>query len=207
MEQVLEWIKNQKVLCAFVFLGILCASFLTLYVVEATAEEAYVCPKPEETITETTEDEIIVDIKGAVVNPGVYHVNEGMIVNDIITLAGGLTEDADTSNLNLSKKVTNEMVITVYTKDEVKDAEKQEAIVEETGNDEDGKEESTTGLVSINTATLEELMTLPGIGEAKGKTIIQYRESCGKFTKVEDLLNIKGIGDSVFAQLKDYITL
>ncbi len=207
MEQIFNWIKEQKVLCGFLFLVILCGIFASLYLVEVTAEEAYVCPKTE--ISSDTEEanEIIVDIKGAVVNPGIYHLKSNAIVQDVITLAGGLTEDADTSNLNLSKKVTDEMVITVYTHEEVKDLEKQEAIVE-TGNESKDDDDTTiSGLVSINTASLEELMTLPGIGEAKAKSIIQYRENCGKFAKKEDLLNISGIGEKVYAELEAYITI
>ncbi len=207
MEQIFNWIKEQKVLCGFLFLIILCGVFASLYLVEVTAEEAYVCPKTEPTVSEEVTDEIIVDIKGAVKNPGIYRVEKNAIVQDIITLAGGLTADADTSNLNLSKKVTDEMVITVYTHEEVKDLEKQDAIVE-TGKETTEKEENTpSGLVSINTASLEELMTLPGIGEAKAKSIIQYRENCGKFTKKEDLLNISGIGEKVYAELEAYITI
>lgn len=207
MEQIFNWIKEQKVLCGFLFLVILCGIFASLYLVEVTAEEAYVCPKTE--ISSDTEEanEIIVDIKGAVVNPGIYHLKSNAIVQDVITLAGGLTEDADTSNLNLSKKVTDEMVITVYTHEEVKDLEKQEAIVEIGNESKDDDDTTISGLVSINTASLEELMTLPGIGEAKAKSIIQYRENCGKFAKKEDLLNISGIGEKVYAELEAYITI
>lgn len=207
MEQIFNWIKEQKVLCGFLFLVILCGIFASLYLVEVTAEEAYVCPKTE--ISSDTEEanEIIVDIKGAVVNPGIYHLKSNAIVQDVITLAGGLTEDADTSNLNLSKKVTDEMVITVYTHEEVKDLEKQEAIVETGNESKDDDDTTASGLVSINTASLEELMTLPGIGEAKAKSIIQYRENCGKFAKKEDLLNISGIGEKVYAELEAYITI
>ena len=207
MEQIFNWIKEQKVLCGFLFLVILCGVFASLYLVEVTAEEAYVCPKIETTVSEENADEIVVDIKGAVVKPGIYRVEKNAIVQDIITLAGGLTADADTSNLNLSKKVTDEMVITVYTHEEVKDLEKQDAIVETEKETDETTEDPLNGLVSINTASLEELMTLPGIGEAKAKSIIQYRENCGKFAKKEDLLNISGIGEKVYAELEAYITI
>ena len=209
MEQIFSWIKEKKVLCGFLLLTLLCGVFASLYVVEVTAEEAYICPKTDvSTETSTSSDEVVVDIKGAVVNPGIYRVQESAIVHDIIVLSGGLTEDADTSNLNLSKKVTDEMVITVYTHEEVEKLEKQDAIVEtdKDSSKTDDKSEQT-GLVSLNTATLEELMSLPGIGESKAKSIIQYRENCGRFTKKEDLLNISGIGEKVYAELEAYITI
>ena len=109
-------------------------------------------------------------------------------------------------NLNLSKKVTDEMVITVYTHDEVAKLEMESPIVEENPKEDDDTTVST-GLISLNTASLEELMELPGIGEAKAKSIIQYRENCGKFKQKEDLLNIKGIGDKVYAELEAFITV
>lgn len=205
MEKIITWIQEKRILCCFLVLTFLCGTFLSLYLMEVNAEEAYVCPKNllEEKVDEEIEN-YVVDIKGAVLNPGVYRVSKNSIVNDIIVLAGGLKEDADTSNLNLSKSVSNEMIITVYTKEEINSQKKLEAITEEK-NQEAKKEESD--LVSLNTATLEELMTIPGIGEAKAKIIIQYRESCGAFKSIEELKNIKGIGEAVFEKLKAYITL
>lgn len=205
MEKIIAWIQEKRILCCFLVLTFLCGTFLSLYLMEVNAEEAYVCPKSllEEKEYEES-DTIVVDIKGAVLNPGVYRVSQNSIVNDVIVLAGGLKEDADTSNLNLSKSISNEMVITVYTKEEINSQKKLEAITEEKGQ-ETKKEEAN--LVSLNTATLEELMTIPGIGEAKAKIIIQYRESCGAFKAIEELKNIKGIGEAVFEKLKDYITL
>ena len=137
-----------------------------------------------------------VDVKGEVMNPGIYSVTEGSRVIDVIRLAGDLTVNADTSVLNLSKKVKDEMVIVVYSKREVEDFTKtketeeqqQEACVkpseEALENDacikdsttEEKKEQSSVvieGKLSLNTATLEELMTLSGIGEAKAKAILK----------------------------------
>ena len=155
----------------------------------------------ETTIEE--EEEVIIDIKGAITNPGVYRVKQGSIIQEVITIAGGLTSDADTKNLNLSKKVSNEMVITVFTKEEVKKIEEEQLPIKEKDNLTPKKNE----LISINTATEEELSTLPGIGEAKAKFIISYRENCGKFKKKEELKNIKGIGDKIYEKLASYITV
>ena len=206
MEQIILWLKEKKILCAFLALTLLCAIFASLYISEVTAEEAYICPKAEASEEVKTNDNIVVDIKGAVQNPGIYHVSNGTIVHDVIVLAGGLTNEADTRNLNLSKKVTDEMVITVYTHEEVAKLEMESPIVEENPKEDDDTAVST-GLISLNTASLEALMELPGIGEAKAKSIIQYRENCGKFKQKEDLLNIKGIGDKVYAELEAFITV
>ena len=170
---------------------------------------------------------LTVDIKGAVLNPGVYEVEEGKRVQDVITLASGLREDADVTLINLSKRVEDEMVIIVYTKDEVlafKEKDKDEAVIVpivtcpmipiendacviEESNNSDSDVENQESKISINTASLEELMTLSGIGESKARGIISYREENGGFKSIEDILNVSGIGESVFAKIKDYIII
>lgn len=201
------FLKEKRILCSFLFLALLTGTFFTLYIVEVTAEEAYTCPKLAVDMdeTESKEDEVIVDVKGAVVNPGVYRVKKGTIIQEVLNLAGGLHKNADTTNLNLSKKVSSEMVITVFTKEEIKHMNvEKEPIHEDTPND---SKPENNGLISLNHATLEELMELPGIGEAKARIIIEYRENCGKFKKKEELKNIKGIGEKVYEKLESYITI
>lgn len=180
-----------------------------------------------------------VEIKGEVINPGVYEVNSNDRINDVIKKAGGLTKNADTSLINLSKKVVDEMNIIIYSKSEVKKAregvDKEKEVVEvikeievekecicpkvdvtcsykndaviSTNNDtiitENKKEEK---LININTASKEELMTITGVGESKANNIIEYR-SKNKFSKIEDIKNVSGIGDSVFEKIKEYITV
>lgn len=213
MERIVEWFKERKLLCGFVFLFFACAIFMTLYISEVTAEEAFVCPKEEvANLTEEKnllEEEIVtVDIKGAVVNPGVYRVSKNNVVYDVIVLAGGLLDDADTSNINLSKMVSSEMMITIYTKDEVANQKKADTIIEEGKlNNSSFDEEKNTTLVNLNTADVDKLMRLPGIGESKANLIIQYRENCGPFTSKEELMYIKGIGESIYAKLESYITV
>ena len=134
-------------------------------------------------------------------------------------MSGGLTENADTSVINLSKKITDEMVIIIYSKSEVKDFEKTketEKIVQEKciKKDENALKNDacitdsvkTRGKVSINTATKEELMSLTGIGDSKAEDIIKYREENGLFKTIEDIKNVSGIGDSLFAKIKENIT-
>ena len=133
-------------------------------------------------------------------------------------MAGGLTENADTSVLNLSKKIEDEMVIIVYSKQEVIDFKKTKEIekqVEEKCKNSNETlingacieiEEKTSTKVNINTASKEELMTLSGIGESKAEDIIKYREK-EQFVSIEDIKKVSGIGDSLFAKIKENITI
>ena len=162
----------------------------------------------------------IIDIKGAVVNPGVYTTNCTDNVSDVIRLAGGLSENADTSVTNLAKQVTNEMVIIIYTKEEVKNSNvvdtvikvvEQECICPNIQNDGCINEKITdtiggNKLININTANIEELKSIPGIGETKAKAIITYRESNGKFKNISDIQKVDGIGSKLYEEIKIYLT-
>ena len=170
------------------------------------------CKKEKEETKEIEEETLIVDIKGEVNAPGIYEVPKGTRVMDVITSAGGLTGNADTSQINLSKKVSDEMVIIVDKQGEVasnsegirNDAriDTSEALVSGGSN-----EVTVNGPVSINQGTKEQLMTLPGIGEVKAQAIIDYRNSQGGFQTLEELMEVKGIGESTFNKLKENITL
>lgn len=178
--------------------------------------------KDEETIEKV--EEYMVDIKGEVNNPGIYKLKKGSRIIDVVGEAGGLTESADTSVINLSKKITDEMVIIIYSRQEVENwvATKQQeeylqkkCLLEEEGQVEnnacieekiDPEEKQPSAMVNINTATKEELMTLPGIGETKAEAIISYRKKT-PFQKIEDLKNVSGIGDSTFEEIKSNITV
>lgn len=170
-----------------------------------------------------------VDIKGAVKNPGVYQVNEENIINDVINLAGGLLDKAYVENINLSKKVQDELVIYVYTKNEIKKNNLQEnqtcssnnyiitectenkvSIItsnENNENNENNNSSVSSNLININLASIEELTTLPGIGESKAQNIINYREENGYFKTIDEIKNVNGIGEATFDQLKKYITV
>lgn len=166
---------------------------------------------------EVKKDKVIVDVKGMVVNPGVYEIDKKARVNDAILLAGGLKEGADTSLINLAKVVEDEMTIIVYSNEEVREKYKEEvcvcdcplisndACIENTNNTSNNT--NTNNLVNINTATYEELLTINGIGSAKAEAIIKYREENGKFNSIEDIKNVSGIGDSLFEKIKAYITV
>ena len=162
----------------------------------------------------------MVDIKGQIVTPGIYSFDSEARIIDVIEKAGGLTENADTSVINLSKKIWDEMVIIIYSKEEVQEFEKTKEIEKQVQNLCVQKEEnvvqndacittsqSSTYKISLNTASLEELMSLKGIGEAKAKDIITYREENGSFKTIEEIMNVPGIGESRFAAIKEDITV
>ena len=174
-----------------------------------------------------TTKKIKVDIKGLVANPGVYELDENSRVIDAINSAGGLLDEANTRSINLSKILKDENVIIIENKQEpekiieyiyqecncpkVNDAciNNQEVVnFQEEKKDENSSENSEENkIVSLNSATIEEIQSLPGIGEAKAKAIIEYRDENGSFQSVEDIKNVSGIGDSLFEKIKDYITL
>ncbi len=184
--------------------------------------------KKEDVKEDETNDIIYyyVDIKGLVNNPGVYKVEEGKRVIDVINEAGGLKDKADTSILNLSKKITDEMCIIVYSKDEIKEYKDKNLTIDEINSEikkqntiddnfNDAKidyentknKENISSKVSINTASKEELMTISGIGESKANAIIKYREENGNFESIEDIMNVSGIGDALYEKIKDNITI
>lgn len=174
---------------------------------------------------ETEEDRIFVDIKGAVKRPGVYEMNANQLVNDIIKKAGGLSKSAYTKNINLSQKLKDEMVIYIFTTTEIKKLkstndekiitdttckcetiEVNNCITNPTETNSNNKEETITKIININTASKEELMSISGLGDSKADAIITYRKE-HPFTNIEEIKNVSGIGDSVFAKIKDYITV
>lgn len=163
----------------------------------------------------------LVDIKGAVNNPGVYKVEIGARVNDVVNMAGGFTDNADTSLINLSKLVSDEMVIIIYTVEEVKNSNLVNTVIkivekececpniENDGCINDKITDTITngdGKVNINTASVEELLKLEGIGESKAEAIIKYREENGKFNTIDELTKVSGIGTNVYEKIKDNIT-
>lgn len=174
----------------------------------------------EEKKEESSSIKYKVDIKGEIITPGIYEVEKGKRVIDVINLSGGLTENADTSVINLSKKVSDEMVIIIYSKEEVshfkETKEKEKEVLERCIQKEENavrndacivSSNKTNNKVSINSGTIDELMTLSGIGETKAKEIIAYREANGPFQTIEEIKNVPGIGDSRFAAIKENITV
>lgn len=140
---------------------------------------------------------IIVEIKGEVKKPDVYKLNDESIVKDVIDMAGGLTEEADISNINRAEKLKNHQLVYIQNKNQDKNniSYSQNSTVSS----------NSGGKININCAQIEELKNLNGIGEAKAKRIIEYREKIGSFNSIEDIKNIEGIGEKSFEKLKDEI--
>lgn len=156
-------------------------------------------------------DRVIIDIKGEVVYPGVYEIDNNTRIIDAINMAGGLTLDADTSGINLSSKIRDEDVIIIYSnnkdseyyKDKKIDNKNDNFSVEDDGNNKNNDKDEIV-LIDINTATSEELCSLPGIGEVKAKKIIEYRKK-SRFNTIEDIMNVSSIGEKLFESIKAYI--
>ena len=162
---------------------------------ETTVVEMTVLAEKTEVST-TQETVIFVDIKGEVRNPGVYQMKVGDRVKDALEAAGGLTAEADSQKVNLAKRLEDQMVIVVP-----KVGEESEEIP--TG--ETRKEATKEGKVNINTATVEELKTLKGVGEKKAEAIIEYRKKNGSFQTKEDLMKVRGIGKKLFESFQERI--
>ena len=146
-----------------------------------------------------------VDIKGEVLRPGVYEFSCESRMQDVIKKAGGFTEEADETKINLAQKITDQMQIivpNVHSKQE-------DGLTE--GNSEKGSSITTSvsnskqGTININTATLEELQTIKGIGKKKAEAILQYRKEHGAFRTKEDLLQVKGIGKKALEAIESQV--
>ena len=144
---------------------------------------------------------IIVEIKGQVIKPDVYTLDENAIINDLINLAGGVTENADLSSINRAKKLQNHEMIYIADKNQSNNSQES---VKSSG---EASSSVSQSLVDINTATVEQLKTLNGIGDSKAESIIEYREQNGGFKSVEEIKNVTGIGEKMFEKIKDKITI
>lgn len=149
---------------------------------------------------EAQEQKVYVHITGAVKKPGVYIFDGKPRVIEVVEKAGGFKKDALKSSINQAEMVEDGAQIVIESK---KDKKKEAAT--EGDRDSAGGQQDNAGLLNINTATKEELMTLTGIGESKAMAIISYREENGDFGKIEDIMNITGIKTGVFDKIKNQI--
>lgn len=147
---------------------------------------------------ETTSEEMVVDIKGEIDKPGVYEMEIGDRMVDIIDRSGGLTEEADETQINLAQKLQDEMIIIVPKKGD-------QTIELNTSSIEPATSSNTMEKLNLNQATQSELETLNGIGPSKAEAIITYREENGLFQTVEEILEVNGIGEKMLESIQEHI--
>jgi competence protein ComEA len=143
--------------------------------------------------------DIVIDLKGEVEKPGVYHMSQGDRIVDVLEKAGGLTKKADKKKVNFAKKLTDEMMVYIPAVGEVlpENLEVAPGSTTQAGN----------AKININTATEQELEQIPGIGPSKAAAIIEYREKNGLYQNVTDLDKVSGFGEKTVDRLKDLITV
>lgn len=217
----LKVLNNKKKVILIISIIIILLVLLTYYfLVYKSDDETISIDKSIINEEESTNDidDIIVDIKGFVNKPGVYSFKKSnnMRINDLIVKAGGLLKDADTSTINLSKKLEDEMIIIIYSKSEIANfmktqddlRKKLEICENKLKNDACIKEKESTsnGKININEASINELQELNGIGKSKAEAIIEYRKK-NKFKSIDEIMNVDGIGESLFASIKEDITV
>ncbi|HCM90903.1 MULTISPECIES: helix-hairpin-helix domain-containing protein [Vagococcus] len=151
-----------------------------------------------------SDSKMYVDIKGAVVKPGMYEVTPEMRILNVIELSGGLLKEADDKQINFSQRIEDQMVIYIPKEGE-EIAELQNTVAVNGTNDKSTKSEE--GKINLNQASKEELMTLNGIGEKKAEKIIEHREENGSFESIEDLKKVNGFGEKTFESLRESITI
>ena len=156
-------------------------------------------PRPTPTVAS-----FIVDVRGAVAKPGVYTLAAGSRVQDALAQAGNLLPNAETRSLNLARKVNDGEQIYVPA---VGEATSTPPLVFGKSNQSNAATKTPIGIININTATLEELDVLPGIGPSIAQRIIDFRDQNGAFEQIEDVKKVRGIGDALFGDIKDMITV
>ena len=147
-------------------------------------------------VTESSTEpiKIYVHICGEVNNPGVYELAEGSRIFEAVEAAGGFTEGAAQASLNLAQVISDEEQIVILSQEEAAEKARLER-------------EQAAGIVNLNTASKEQLMTLPGIGESRAEDIIRYRKESGGFQNIEEIMRVPGIKESAYLKIKDSITV
>lgn len=198
----MNWKVKGSVLfvCLIIGMGLFWMSRQEEEVEEVTASLSETTILPQEVEDKTTVSTIIyVDVKGEVYHPGVYQMKAENRVKDLIEAAGGFTPLADDQKLNLAQLLEDQMVIVVPKKGEEVNSELAQAPTSQK------KEVGKEGKVNINTATVEELKTLKGIGEKKAEAIIEYRKKNGSFKNKEELMKVRGIGKKLYESFQERV--
>ena len=186
--------------CLIIGMGLFWMSRQGEEVEEAATSLAETTILPQEVEDKTTVSTVIyVDVKGEVHHPGVYQMKAENRVKDLIEAAGGFTPLADDQKLNLAQLLEDQMVIVVPKKGEEVNSELAQAPTSQK------KEVGKEGKVNINTATVEELKTLKGIGGKKAEAIIEYRKQNGSFKNKEELMKVRGIGKKLYESFQERV--
>lgn len=192
---------KKKIIGSAVILIILSLFLIVVYVnskpiddVSNNKEEIFREQSAAGNTMEQSSSDITVYINGEVKNPGVYKLKQDSRVQDLVKACGGFTNEANSYKLNLAKKLKDEDYIYVDKKSDNENLQLQNGLQGET---------SENAKININTATKEELKTIPGIGDVTAQKIIDYREQNGGFSSIEDLKNVDRIGDKTLEKIKD----
>lgn len=167
-----------------IIIGVIIVLLIILGIVLSNNQQEIIIPDDKD-INRGSNFQIVVDIKGEVKNPGIYYLNSNSRVMDAINIAGGVTNEADIESINLASLLEDGMIVNIFKKVQNKETSK----------------------ISINTASLDELTKLSGIGEAKAKNIIEYRNKHGYFMSLEDLCKVDGITEKIYNENKEFICL
>ena len=212
MEELIEKIKEYKIIVICAGLGLVLGGFFLLKPVAQTPAkesnlQSEVIAVPKDSTDEKEDgnqkeevvekDLITVDVKGAVKSPGIYDLPVGSRVNDAVQKAGGLTDNADSKSINLAQKISDEALVYVPTKGE----DTSQATQSNVSNSKENKK------VNLNKASLEELKQVKGLGAKRAQDIIDHRDSNGKFKSVDELKKVSGIGAKTIEKLKEYVTV
>lgn len=202
--------KKQKII--IILIATFMLLFIGFYIIKKTSDSQYIELQTEQnelienTITNektfTNKGKIIIHVIGEVKNRGIVEVEEGSRISDVIKAAGGTTNKADLSKINLAYIVEDGQKIYVPS---INDQEITENITKDAGENVLEKDSNNSDKVNINTASQTELETLNGVGPSTALKVINYREENGKFEKIEDIKNVPGIGDAKFESLKEKI--
>ena len=212
MEELIEKIKEYKIIVICVSLGLVLGGFFLLNPARQTPAKESNLQTEVAAISKDSTDEkedknqkeevveqdlITVDVKGAVKSPGIYDLPVGSRINDAVQKAGGLTDNADSKSINLAQKISDEALVYVPTKGE----DTSQATQSNASNSKENKK------VNLNKASLEELKQVKGLGAKRAQDIIDHRDSNGKFKSVDELKKVSGIGTKTIEKLKEYVTV
>lgn len=187
--------RKRKVFLVIIFcMGVLCGcgSRNNVYLEKIQTETSEV-PQTEEKDCQEEMGSCMVYVCGAVENPEVYELPENSRVYEAVAMAGGMTEDAGMEAVNQAEFVTDGQMLRIPTMEEVAAAQ------------EESESNVDDGLLDINRASVADFMTLPGIGQSKAEALFQYREAHGRFSSIEEIMNVDGIKEGVFNKIKDSI--